>query len=427
MARKGHNVTVYESNTELSELGAGIQLQPNATRILYRWGLQDEFRKLSNEPSVMKLMRYSDARVVGEIAHNPQQEWEYGFPHWQCYRPDLQMLLYDAAVAAGAKVQFSSRVVDADVDKGIIILGDGRREEADLVVVADGIQSRFRHLLPDNADAKAVTCNEFCFRAVISRELMESDPETARLMKGEDSMVWSGPGVVVLGYPVSGSENRRYNTLISTPRPCDIPVGRWGEPGDIQEAQGLVKDFCPVVRKLWSLVAADDCVKWTLGEVPKIESYVSTSGRSVLIGDAAHAIPPQAGQGGGMSLEDCAALGEFVFAATNVDDLARKMKALQDFRQPRIEIIRALAHGNQSFMTLPDGPAQQQRDQLWGAMTAKWKAELAELGEEGIKAKPRPRPVPGNAGDDMRSPESREDMFGYDVFAEATKYLGTLE
>ena len=262
ISRSGHKVTIFESNSCLSELGAGIQLQPNATRVLYNWNLQDAFLKVANEPRILQMRRYADDSVIGEIPHNPQQSWEYGFPHWQVYRPDLQNVLAEAAEKAGVVIQFRRKVVDVDVEEGRIKFEDGTEETADLVVAADGILSRCREMLPSNAGVKAVSCGEFCFRSVMPREKMDSDPETAKLMQGEDSVFWVGPGAVVLGYPVSGGE--KYNTLISVPRPSDVPIGRWGEPCDVEEARALVSRFCPTVKKIWSYV--EETVKWTLGE-----------------------------------------------------------------------------------------------------------------------------------------------------------------
>jgi salicylate hydroxylase len=283
LARKGHTVTIYESNTTLSELGAGLQLTPNATRVLYHWGLESAFLKLANEPAVMKVLRFADASEIGEIALNPQQTWEYGYPHWTCYRPDLQQLLAEAALQSGAKIEFGKRVADVDVEEGTIRFQNGMTTQPDLVVVADGISSKIREKLPGNAGMKAQSRNEYCIRTVIDKEKMDSDPATAELMKGQDSLVWCGPGVCVLAYTVSGGQ--KYNTLISCPQHSDVPVGRWNERGEPAEAQGLIKDFCPTVRKVWSYV--DECVKWELGEVPKVESYASKSGRCVLVGDAA--------------------------------------------------------------------------------------------------------------------------------------------
>ena len=77
LARKGHSVTIYEANQQLSEFGAGLQLFANATRIIYEWGLQDEFLKVVNAPSTNTFRRYSDNTIIGEIPCNPVSEWEY--------------------------------------------------------------------------------------------------------------------------------------------------------------------------------------------------------------------------------------------------------------------------------------------------------------------------------------------------------------
>lgn len=120
-----------------------------------------------------------------------------------------------------------------------------------------------------------------------------------------------------------------------------------------------------------------------------------------------------------MALEDCAALGEFVSSAKKVEDLAAVMKGYQGFREERLDNIRALAKGNQKFLSMEDGPGQEERDKLFGLMTSKWKKELEELGEEGYRAKPRPEAKPSA---DLRSPEARQYMLGYDIFAESDNY-----
>lgn len=85
-----HTITIYEAWPSLSELGAGIQLFSNASRILKQLGLEEEFRRVVNQPNIMQIVRYEDDAVLGEVPQNPQNEWEYGSPHWQIYRPDFQ-------------------------------------------------------------------------------------------------------------------------------------------------------------------------------------------------------------------------------------------------------------------------------------------------------------------------------------------------
>jgi salicylate hydroxylase len=417
LARNGHEVSVYESNMELSEFGAGIQIAPNATRIIYQWGLQNEFLKVVNQPEVMNVRRYSDDRVLGELPHNPISDWEYGFPHWQIYRPDFQELLYQAAVKAGVKVHFGKRISEVDVEKGQFKLQDGTVETADLIIGADGISSRTRSCL---SPAEPRPFKEFCFRAVVPKEKMLQDEATAKLMAGHMSMIWCGQNIAVLGYPVAAGQ--LYNVVLAVPRPSDAPVGKWNEPGDINEGAGLLKDFCPSVRLVWSKV--EECAKWTLADLPPIESYVSENGKLVLVGDAAHAIIPHLGQGGGQALEDSAALAEFTSSMNSLDELPGRMQAYQAFRQMRMECIRGMASGNQRLLTMEDGPDQEKRDAGWAAVTKKWKKEFEEMGEEGIRNIKRPVPNPNAVS--MMSPEGREYLYAFDVAAEARKVVESL-
>lgn len=84
-----------------------------------------------------------------------------------------------------------------------------------------------------------------------------------------------------------------------------------------------------------------------------------------------------------------------------------------------MRFVRRFASGNQQFLTMLDGPQQEKRDELWGAMTRAWKKELEELGEEGVKNKPKPKADPES--EDMRSPGTRMYIFGYDAIGEARR------
>ena len=254
LARAGHHVTISESKPSISELGAGLQVFPNAMRIIYAWGLEEALRPLANEAEVMSVRRFEDGRVLGEIPQNPTMEWEFGFPSCQVYRPDLQRILHKAAVEAGVVMGFGKKAVQVDVEAGIVEFADERKvDDADLIVGADGILSSFRELLPGNAGIKAVSASEFCFRTTVDKAAMLDDPETAALMDSREWMVWCGPGAVVLGYPVNGGS--KYNTLISVSHDSDASMSHWSEAGDLQEARDLVKDFAPAVRKVWNSVS----------------------------------------------------------------------------------------------------------------------------------------------------------------------------
>ena len=126
---------------------------------------------------------------------------------------------------------------------------------------------------------------EYAYRAMVPRERMLSNPITAHLMTSGQSEIWAGPGQLVLGYPVASGT--LYNLAVPVPRPSDAPLASWNAPGDVAEMRALFQGFTSVVTTLFSFV--DSCAKWTLGDLPPLKSWVSESGKLVLVGDAAHA------------------------------------------------------------------------------------------------------------------------------------------
>lgn len=227
---------------------------------------------------------------------------------------------------------------------------------------------------------------------------------------GNLNMVWCGPGIAMLGYPIAAGA--LYNIVLSVPRPAnEEAVGKWSQPGDVNEGAALLAPFGPRPKKLWSLV--EECNKWTLGDVPAMPTFISQNGKFVVIADAAHAILPHSGQGACQALEDAVSLGVCMSAVHSRADIPRSMHIWNEVRQQRMESVRRYASGNQQFLTMPDGPGQQKRDQVLAMSTAAWKKELVELGEEGYKNKPKVQPE--SQSGDVRSPEYRMYLCGYDA------------
>lgn len=137
----------------------------------------------------------------------------------------------------------------------------------------------------ENAGIEPVPFKQYTYRAMVPRERMLSNPITAPLMTSRHSEAWVGPGQLVLAYPVAS--DTLYNVAVPVPRPSDAPLASWNEPGDVEAMRALFQGFAPVVTTLFSLV--DSCAKWTIGDLPPLKTWVSESGRLVLVGDAAHA------------------------------------------------------------------------------------------------------------------------------------------
>ncbi|KAJ6028455.1 hypothetical protein N7540_004031 [Penicillium herquei] len=414
-----HEITVLESNASLSEFGAGVQLYPNSTRLLHKWGVTPSLEKVAFKSSRMSVRRWQDNSELVSIMNNPVSTWLYGSPQWQIYRPDLQQVLFACAKERpNVSVLFGKSMVSVDHETGTVNLSDGDIIEADLTVAADGIWSRARRCLPATKNVVPTPYREHVYRAVISRSRMLSNPITAPLMSSLEAKSWLGPGACVLGYTVASES--LYNVAISVPRPSGVPLGSWNQPGDVEIMRGLVSEWCEEVRELASLVQDGECASWTLGEVRAIHSYVSVSGRVALIGDAAHALLPHAGQGAGMAMEDAASIAEFLDHSKSRHDLADVMNAWSRFRQARVEHLRDISHGNASDMTLEDGQLQIARDEKWRDIRNMQQAQLAELGMDRFKEKViRERPVADPNAKSTIEPGGAMWINGTDICAEA--------
>lgn len=418
-----HQITVLESNASLSEFGAGLQLFPNSTRILHKWGLTPALEKVAFQSSHMSVRRWKDNTELSFNMNNPTSTWLYGWPQWQIYRPDLQQALFERVKQLpNVSVLFGKSVASVDHETGTVHTVCGEAIEADLTIAADGIWSKTRRCLPASKDVAPTPYREHHYRAVIPRSRMLAHPITAPFMASPEAKTWMGPGVFVMGYTVASSE--LYNVVIGVPRPSEgVPLGSWNHPADIETMRGLVSEWCEEVRALASLIQEGECVSWTLGEVAPIPSYVSESGRVALVGDAAHALLPHAAQGAGMAIEDTASLAEFLGYLESKEDLAKVMSAWSRFRQARVEHLRSISCGNAVDMTLPDGERQITRDAKWNAIRDMQRSQLAELGLEKIKEKViRERPAPDPACKSTFEPGGRMWVNGFDVSEESRKF-----
>ncbi|KAM0425560.1 hypothetical protein ACHAPT_009091 [Fusarium lateritium] len=398
LAAKGHDVTVLEAASALSEVGAGIQIPPNSSRVLEAYGLTPKFLEKVVWPQGFTFRRYATGEVLGTTPLHPHLSETYGFPYWLIHRADFQCILFEAAREAGVDVRLGSPVESVDVDLPSVTLVGGKTLTADLVVGADGIRSKTRAALLGDRNVEPNDSANCSYRATVPVEAMSADPEVSHLMIDINANSWIGPDRHIMAYPIR--QGAMYNMVLSHPGGV-AAAGKWNEPGNLQEMREHYKNFDPVIRKVVAKVTS--CLNWKIADLPKLPTW--TRGRVVLLGDAAHAMVPFLAQGAAQAIEDGACLAECLDRLQNLSDLPAYLQAYERMRKPRAERVQKGTRDSSLIWHLPDGPEQEARDKAYSYMA--WEARGDSCEEELEKANPN----------SLSCKKFQRWLFGHDVFS----------
>ena len=302
LARQGFRVVVLEKAERLEEAGAGLQLSPNASRVLVDLGLAPRLAARAVTPEAISLM---SARRGGEVARMPLGEaatLRAGAPYWVAHRADLQAALQaevndnpDIELRLGC--QFEDAVAHA---RGLTVVqrsGMTRQEGLALALVgADGIWSTVRqHLFPEVAPQ---------FSGLIAWRGTLDATQLPREYTSRRVQLWMGPNAHLVAYPISGA--RQLNVVAVVPGTWNRPG--WSAPGEANEIKNVFATSKWPGPARMMIGAVDDWRKWALFTVPEGGEW--TAGAIALLGDAAHAMLPFAAQGAGMAIEDAAVLAK---------------------------------------------------------------------------------------------------------------------
>ncbi|MFJ9535658.1 FAD-dependent oxidoreductase [Streptomyces sp. NPDC101225] len=352
LRRAGHEVTVVEQAPRLTELGAGIQLAPNATRELRRLGLLGAVAARSAHPAGVSFRTWSDGAEICGYALGREVEEEFGAPYLQIHRADLRDAL--AAAVPAASVRLDSPVVGIDQDEtsARVRTAGGGSLVADLVVAADGIRSTARQWLfgPD----EAVFSRTAAYRALLPAG------EVADLGL-PDTGIWLGPGRHFVHYWLRGGELLNVVAVFGTDAAQESWTAR-AEPGEPLRA---FDGWDP--RVLSVLERAGRVLRYGIHtRTPLTRWHV---GRVTLLGDSAHAMVPFQAQGAAQAVLDAAVLGHCLADAT-ADDVPAALGRYERRRLPRATSMQAASARAGEEFHLPDGPGARERNARMAAHAA---------------------------------------------------------
>ncbi|MEJ1161106.1 FAD-dependent oxidoreductase [Prosthecomicrobium sp. N25] len=349
LARAGVGVTVLERAPQLAEVGAGLQISPNASRILVGLGLQTALDAVAVTPEALVVHSTRAGGALAEIPLGPAVARRFGAPYWVIHRADLQAALVDAVRANPAiALHLDTRVDRMTAEPGSVrveasVAGEARRFVTDGVVGADGVWSMVRTGTLGGPPARY--SGRMALRATIPID--ETPPEWHR-----KSGIWMAPRAHLVHYPVRSG--RELNLVA-------IVEGAWeDESWSVPiERDDVVAMFDPVSGTRWPEAARALILSprtWTRWALAGVDPRFDWSGGPVtLLGDAAHAMLPFAAQGAAMAIEDAAILaGEVARPGIAVADA---FAAYERLRKGRVSAVREFAETNGRIYHLGDALA----------------------------------------------------------------------
>jgi salicylate hydroxylase len=289
---------VHERAQAFAEVGAGVQLGPNVTRVLQAWGLQDALKAVAAYPQQLQARSAHSGEVLGALPLGEAICARYGAPYVTIHRADLHQLLHEAALAQGAQV-YAGSVVQSLTEVGT--------HAADVVVVADGVWSQLRQTLL--CDGLVQPTGHLAYRTLLRQSDLPAH------LRSNDVTVWMGPYAHVVHYPVRGGEwlNLVVLTEGQMPGVTADDLQSWNAQQTSAQTeldlQAALRGACFRLQEVIS--AAKSWRAWPMcGRAPMQGAHQHAVGRVALVGDAAHPMLPYLAQGAGMAIEDAAVLAQ---------------------------------------------------------------------------------------------------------------------
>jgi len=322
LAARGFRTIVCERAERLSEVGAGIQLTPNAGRILDTLGLGEALSTAASEPDAIDIRSGPSGRRLCSIplAAMPQR---YGCPWRVIARADLQSAL-STAVTSNSMIdlRLGTTIVNFAGGSGDLLLGTETRSgrailPAMALIAADGVLSEIRTSLPGTTAARPI--GSTAWRATVPARVLEQTVPASRIG------LWLGADAHLVHYPIADGRTVNIVAIVAE----DWRGIGWSEPGDHYWLAERFTEWAPLAQRI--IAAPAEWRKWAILAVDPAGPWVSD--RVALLGDAAHAMPPYLAQGAAMAIEDAAVLAG-CFAASP-DDSAEALRSYQSWRRPR--------------------------------------------------------------------------------------------
>ena len=363
-ARAGWQAAVFERASEFSEIGAGVQLGPNVTRILQAWKLGDALKQVAALPAGLHARSMTTGEVLATLPLKDAVS-TYGAPYVTIHRADLHGLLLQASLREGVQVHSDALVQRVHQTPDVVTLdvmqkGQLQQHKGAVAVVADGVWSPLRQQLL--GDGLPAFTGHVAYRALVAQTDLPVH------LRSQDVSVWMGSQAHVVSYPVRGgdylnvvclAEGRLLDNDANDLQALQTWNAKKSEAQTLAELHHALRGACVALRDL--MFACSDWRLWPLCGRPAMQgAHQHVQGRIALVGDAAHPMLPYLAQGAGMAIEDASELALQLNHAT-AENVPLQLQQFAQSRWQRNARVQARAIRNGQIFHA-EGPMRIGRD-----------------------------------------------------------------
>lgn len=324
---------ILEARPEPSTDGAGIQIGPNAARVLAQLGLVNAFRQAACWPDAIVVRKGETGRELQRLPLGDRVAQRFGAPYLVVHRADLHAVLTDAAAAAGVPIRYGMRIDDVHQTNGAVVVtaASGEAFEGAVVVGADGLWSRMRKFIAPFGHRALEYAGKSAARTLLP---VDQAPD---VMRQNAIGTWLSSHGHVVHYPIRGGHEIAVVIVVQGPEP---KVG-WGNRVDVGGIDDAFFRIAPALDHRW--VPSQQWRCWALYDPEPLRQW--SKGRLTLLGDAAHPVLPFLAQGGAMAIEDAWVLASHL-AGPNGGTPSEALAAYEAERIPRTAQVQAASRRN---------------------------------------------------------------------------------
>ncbi len=334
LRKVGLHAHVYEQAEAFARIGAGIQMNPNAMKVLRGLDLEPRIRTVGFAPQVGYNREWDSGKVTYLHPMGPAIEQRFGAPDISLHRAELHAALM--SLNPPDILHFNKKLIGLDRagERLRLAFADGGEAQVDAVIGADGVHSTVLEILLGAGSPRFT--GQVAYRAIYRTELLGTEID--------DRVKWWGPDRHIVSYKVDPGRHELY-FLASTPEP-DFKIESWSARGDVKQLHAAFASFHPKARVI--LEACPDVRKWALVERDPLPRW--SEDRVVLIGDACHPMLPYMAQGAGSAMEDAVVMARCLEGKA-LEEFSAAFRAFERNRKERTSRIQLAARENRWMHT----------------------------------------------------------------------------